>query len=160
MEDEKIVIISNVNSRVGVLLPEINFSRKWPGKGSKVIVDKATFEHMMYDTGARYMFETGMLYVEDMEIKQEVGLEPEGVKEPVNIIILDDKQRQRYMSVMPISEFVNNIKKLNFEELQNLADYAIEHELIGDLKKCEEIQKLIGKDIIAAIRLNKQDKEA
>jgi hypothetical protein len=115
---------------------------------------------MMYDAGTRYMFESGMLYTEDLEAKKLVGLEPEDAEEPVNIIILDDKQRNRYMSVMPINEFITNIKKLGYEELQNLADYAIEHELVGDLKKCEEIQKLIGKDIIAAIKLNKQDKEA
>ena len=38
------------------------------------------------------------------------------------------------MTVMPINEFIANIKKLSYEELQNLADYAIEHELVGDLK--------------------------
>lgn len=156
---DKIIIISNTNSRVGIDLPEIRFSRKWPVKGSKISVDKEIFEQMMYDAGTRYMFESGMLYTEDLEVKKLVGLEPEDVEEPVNIIILDDKQKNRYMSVMPINEFITNIKKLGYEELQNLADYAIEHELIGDLKKCDEIQKLIGKDIIAAIRLNKQDKE-
>jgi len=159
MEDKKIVIISNTNSRLGVLIPEMNFSRQWPAKGSKISVTKEDFDRMMYDPGARYMFETGMLYVEDMELKKEAGLEPEDAKEPTNIIILDDKQRQRYMAVMPINEFITNIKKLNYEELQNLADYAIQHELIGDLKKCDEIQKLIGKDIVAAIKLNKSDKE-
>lgn len=156
---DKIIIVSNTNSRVGVDLPEIRFSRKWPAKGSKITVDKEIFEQMMYDAGTRYMFESGMLYTEDLEVKKLVGLEPEDAKEPVNIIILDDKQKNRYMSAMPINEFITNIKKLGYEELQNLADYAIEHELIGDLKKCDEIQKLIGKDIIAAIRLNKQDKE-
>lgn len=156
---DKIIIVSNTNSRVGVNLPEIRFSRKWPAKGSKITVDKETFEQMMYDAGTRYMFESGMLYTEDLEVKKLVGLEPEDAKEPVNIIILDDKQKNRYMSAMPINEFITNIKKLGYEELQNLADYAIEHELVGDLKKCDEIQKLIGKDIIAAIRLNKQDKE-
>lgn len=156
---DKIIIVSNTNSRVGVNLPEIRFSRKWAAKGSKITVDKETFEQMMYDAGTRYMFESGMLYTEDLEVKKLVGLEPEDAEEPVNIIILDDKQKNRYMSVMPINEFITNIKKLGYEELQNLADYAIEHELIGDLKKCDEIQKLIGKDIIAAIRLNKQDKE-
>lgn len=156
---DTIIIVSNTNSRVGVDLPEIRFSRKWPAKGSKITVDKEIFEQMMYDAGTRYMFESGMLYTEDLEVKKLVGLEPEDAKEPVNIIILDDKQKNRYMSVMPINEFITNIKKLGYEELQNLADYAIEHELIGDLKKCDEIQKLIGKDIIAAIRLNKQDKE-
>jgi len=156
---DKIVIISNTNSRVGINLPEIRFSRKWPTKGSKVTVDKETFEQMMYDAGTRYMFESGMLYIEDLEVKKSVGLEPEDAKEPVNIIILDDKQRHRYMTVMPINEFIANIKKLSYEELQNLADYAIEHELVGDLKKCDEIKKLIGKDIIAAIKLNKLDKE-
>ena len=156
---DKIIVVSNTNSRVGVNLPEIRFSRKWPAKGSKITVDKETFEQMMYDAGTRYMFESGMLYTEDLGVKKLVGLEPEDAKEPVNIVILDDKQKNRYMSVMPINEFITNIKKLGYEELQNLADYAIEHELIGDLKKCDEIQKLIGKDIIAAIRLNKQDKE-
>lgn len=155
---EKVVIISNTN-HIGVNLPDIRFSRKWATKGAKIAVEKEIFEQMMYDPGTRYMFESGMLYIEDLEIKKEVGLEPEDATKPVNIIILDDKQRQRYMTVMPTEEFIASIKKLGYEELQNLADYAIEHELVGDLKKCDELQKLIGKDIIGAIRLNKLDKE-
>jgi hypothetical protein len=109
---DKIVIISNTNSRVGINLPEIRFSRKWPAKGSKVTVDKETFEQMMYDAGTRYMFESGMLYIEDLEAKKLVGLEPEDAKEPVNIIILDDKQKHRYMTVMPINEVMKNFRIL------------------------------------------------
>lgn len=156
---ENITIISNTNSRVGIELPDIRFSRTWPTKGSKVVVDMQVFEQMMYDPGSKYMFESGMLYTENLDAKKAVGLEPEDAKEPVNIIILDDKQRHRYMSVLPFNEFVANLKKLSYEEIQNLADYAIEKELVGDLKKCDEIQKAIGKDIVAAIRLNKKDKE-
>lgn len=156
---EKIIIISNSNSRVGIDLPEIRFSRQWASKGAKIAVEKDIFEQMMYDEGTRYMFETGILYTEDMEAKKEVGLEPEDATEPKNIIILTDAQRKRYMTVMPFAEFQTEVKKLGYEEVQNLADYAIQNELVGDLKKRDLIKELIGKDIVKAIDLNKQDKE-
>ena len=113
---------------------------------------------MMYDSGFKYMIDTGMLYIEDLEVKKELGLEPEDATEPVNIIVLSDNDMKRMMTAMPQFEFDAKLKTLNYEQMLALADFAIKNEL-GDFGKCDAIKKACGKDILTAIKLNREDKE-
>lgn len=155
---DKVKIVSQTRGPVSVRIPDIHFAREWPNKGSSVKVDKEALEEMMYDTGFKYMLDNGLLYIEDMEVKKELGLEPEDATEPVNIIVLSDNDMRRMMTAMPAFEFTNKLKTLNYEQLLNLADFAIKNEL-GDYQKCEAIKGACGKDILTAIRLNREDKE-
>lgn len=158
MEKERVKIISQHNGPVSVIVPELRFSREWMSKGATIPVERETLEELMYDPGFKYMIDTGMLYIEDMQVKKDLGIEPEDAEEPVNIIILTDKEKERMMTVLPFIEFKIKLKTLNYEQLQDLADFAIRHEL-SDFQKVEEIKKACGKDIINAIRLNREDKE-
>ena len=101
MEKEMVTVISTVNGVVGIYLPDLRFKKEWTRKGQKQKIDKELLQDIMYDPGSEYMFRTGMLYIEDMDIKKEIGLEPEEATEPVNIIVLDEKQLNRYLTVMP-----------------------------------------------------------
>lgn len=159
MEQEKVKVVSTVKSRLGVTVPEMRFSRQWLKKGSAVMIEKNTLEELMYDSGFKYMIDTGMLYIEDMEVKKDLGLEPEDAKVPVNIIVLSDKEMRHYMVTMPIAEFKEKVDELKYEQLQTLVDFAIEHRL-GDIDKSNYIKQLCGKDIVRAIQLNDLDKEA
>lgn len=159
MEQEKVKVVSTVKSRLGVTVPEMRFSRQWLKKGSAVMIEKNTLEELMYDSGFKYMIDTGMLYIEDMEVKKDLGLEPEDAKVPVNIIVLSDKEMRHYMVTMPIAEFKEKVTELKYEQLQTLVDFAIEHRL-GDIDKSNYIKQLCGKDIVRAIQLNDLDKEA
>lgn len=155
---EKVKITSQTRGLVSVRIPDLRFSRQWPDRGASVMVDKEMLEEMMFDRGFRYMIENGLLYIEDMEVKKELGIEPEDAEEPVNIVPLTEKEMKRMMTVMPFVEFNAKLKTLNYEQLQALADYAILNEL-GDFQKCDAVKKACGKDILTAIRLNREDKE-
>lgn len=155
---EKIKVVSKHQGPISVNIPDLHFRREWPNKGATVSIDKETLEEMLYDNGFKYMIDTGMLYIEDMEVKKEFGLEPEDATEPVNIIVLSDNDMKRMMTAMPQFEFEAKIKTLNYEQMLALADYAIKNEL-GDYNKCDVIKKACGKDILTAIRLNREDKE-
>ena len=76
----------------------------------------------------------------------------------VILIALDDKQRERYLRVLPMHEFRQKVKELPQEQLMELANYAIENE-IADFDKSELLLKLTDIDIISAIKLNRADKE-
>lgn len=158
MEKERVKIISQHNGPVSVIVPELRFSREWMSKGATIPVEKETLEELMYNPGFKYMIDTGMLYIEDMQVKKDLGIEPEDADEPVNIIVLTDKEKERMMTVLPFIEFRAKLKTLNYEQIQDLADFAIKHEL-SDFQKTEEIKKVCGRDIINAIRLNREDKE-
>ena len=111
----------------------------------------------MYNPGVEALFSQGVLGIEDMEVKKALGLEPEDAEEPVNIITLNDAQRKRYLTVMPLPEFKENLKKLSIDQVRELAQYAIEHEIM-DYDKSEAVLKRAGVDIIGTIQLNKADK--
>lgn len=155
---EKIRVISKHQGPVSVNISDLRFKREWPNKGASVLIERETLEEMMYDSGFKYMIDTGMLYIEDLEVKKELGLEPEDATEPVNIIILSDNDMKRMMTAMPQFEFDAKLKTLNYEQMLALADFAIKNEL-GDFGKCDAIKKACGKDILTAIRLNREDKE-
>nr|DAX21258.1 MAG TPA: hypothetical protein [Caudoviricetes sp.] len=155
---EKIRVISKHQGPISVNIPDLRFKREWPNKGASVLIERETLEEMMYDSGFKYMIDTGMLYIEDLEVKKELGLEPEDATEPVNIIVLSDNDMKRMMTAMPQFEFDAKLKTLNYEQMLALADFAIKNEL-GDFGKCDAIKKACGKDILTAIRLNREDKE-
>lgn len=155
---EKIRVISKHQGPVSVNIPDLRFKREWSNKGSSIPIERETLEEMMYDNGFKYMIDTGMLYIEDLEVKKELGLEPEDATEPVNIIVLSDNDMKRMMTAMPQFEFDAKLKTLNYEQMLALADFAIKNEL-GDFGKCDAIKKACGKDILTAIKLNREDKE-
>ena len=155
---EKIRVISKHQGRISQKNSDQRFKREWPNTGASVLIEKETLEEMLYDSGFKYMIDTGMLYIEDLEVKKELGLEPEDATEPVNIIVLNDNDMKRMMTAMPQFEFDAKLKTLNYEQMLALADFAIKNEL-GDFGKCDAIKKACGKDILTAIKLNREDKE-
>lgn len=67
---EKIKVISKHQGSISVNIPDLRFKREWPNKGASVPIEKETLEEMMYDSGFKYMIDTGMLYIEDLEVKR------------------------------------------------------------------------------------------
>ncbi len=158
MENKKINVRSTVDSTVGIDDPQLRFSRTWDRKGTVRQIEFDTLRELSYNVGVWNMLRTGILYIEDMEAKIALGLESEDAKEPTNVIVLTDAQKKRYMTVAPISELKAICAKLSRDELNNLADYCIENEIV-DLDRCEYIKKLTGRDIYKTVQLNRQDKE-
>jgi len=158
METEKVIVKNMANAPVTIMSRALNFYRELPNEGMETTIDKDVFEQLMFEPGIRYMIDSGILYIEDMKMKQELGIEPEEVSEPVNIIVLNDKQRRQYMVNLSLSEFKKKVDKLGHEQIEQLADYAIDNKLV-DFDKCEYLKEKCGRDVITAIRLNKQNME-
>lgn len=158
MDNKKVYVVSTVNGTVGISLPEYGFRKDWTKKGQKVAIDKELLENIMFDPGTEYMFRTGMLYIEDMEVKKELGLEPEDATEPENIIVLSDTEMKRYLTVLPLHEFKEKLANLSIEQKKNMVDYAVENEIIN-LEKCELLKEATGLNIVRMIELNRQNKE-
>ena len=156
---QRMVKVQNmVNKTVSIKKPEYGINRRWTQKGQIIPLPYEAVEQMLWDNGVRVMIDRGILYIPDMKDKIDLGLEPEDATEPVNIIVLSDNDMKRMMTAMPQFEFEAKIKTLNYEQMLALADYAIKNEL-GDYNKCDVIKKACGKDILTAIRLNREDKE-
>lgn len=156
---EKVKIKSMVNNKVSVVVPELRFSRSWNAAGSIVSVDKELLEELMNDIGFYNMLNMGILYIEDMETKKELGLEPEEATEPTNIIVLNDKDKRFYLTTLSVPGFKEKIKKLSSTQLNELCDFAIDNKIV-DMEKCELLKEACGRDVIKAITLKKQNEEA
>ena len=156
--ENKVKVKSLVSSRVILSVPDLRLKRVWEKKGAIKVIPFDQLEEAMYSPGVEDLFIDGVLGIDDMEVKIALNLEPEGATEPVNIIALDDKQRERYLKVMPLHEFREEVKKLPKDQLMELAQYAIDNE-ITNYDKSEILLKLTDIDIMSAIKLNRDDKE-
>ena len=157
--ENKVKIVSLVSGRVVLSVPELRLKRVWDKKGAVKIIPFDQLQEALYEPGVTELFEGGCLGIDDMEQKIALGLEPEGAEEPVNIITIDDAQRKRYLTVLPCVEFKEKIKELPHEQIEELANFAIENE-IADFEKSEVLRQYTGKDIIGAIKLNRDDRAA
>lgn len=155
MEDEKIKITNTADHRVGVNVPELRFNRKWASKGSSVKISRSIVEELLYDPGFRYMIDNGILYIEDLATKKELELEPEDVKAPKNIIVLTDGQKKNYLTTMSLKAFKEKVETLSDEQVNALADFAIEHNYL-DVDKNKILKQRTGKDILQAVRLKEE----
>lgn len=153
----KVTITNMVNAQVGINLPDIHFKHTWEKRGDKFTVSHEIFEAMMYNNGARNIFAEGILYTEDMEVKKEFGLEPEDAEEPVNIIVLNEAQMKRYLTVMPFRDFKENLEKVSQEQLLLLVQYAIDNKIMADIEKINYLRDKTGISILKAIEENQRD---
>ena len=157
--NNKVTVISNSKSIVSIFVPELKLKRTWNKKGAKVTIDKDVLEEAMYDPGVEYMFKTCILYINEMEDKIALGLEPEGATKPENIIILTDDEKKEWMSSKKQAwELKAMLEKLSYEGKKDFCDFVIENELI-DGKKATAIKEVCGVDIIRSIQM-KQSNEA
>lgn len=156
--ENKVKVTNLISSRVNISIPESSVRYIWEKKGAVRTIPLEKLEEIIYNPGVEALFSQGILGIEDMDVKKRLGLEPEDAEEPVNIITLNDTQRKRYLTVMPLHEFKENIKKLPMDQIRELAQYAIENEIMN-FDKAEVIKKMVGTDIIATIQLNKADQE-
>lgn len=155
MEDRNIIIKSDITGRVNLFDPQTRMDITWERKGAKRSVSLAKLREAIWSTGVANLFIDGALVIDEKDafkIAQDLGLEDSYATEPTNLIILNDAQRQRLMTTAPMSEFKETFETLNYEQRQNLADYAIQNKLIN-FDKCEYIKTAIGTDIIQAIKL-------
>lgn len=156
--NDKVIVKSMSTGKIVIDLPDLRFKREWPKKYSKVSVDAEVLKEALYDPGVEYMINNGLLFIEDMDFKKEVGLEPEDAKEPVNIVPLDEKLMQRILKLMPISQVGEELKKLNVEQRRMLVTYAIENEMIS-MDRVDIIKEICGVDLLKAISLKKANEE-
>lgn len=158
MENRQVMITNTIKSRVGINIPDLLLKRVWEKKGVKKPIEFNILQQAFYDPSVEYLFREGILYIDDMDVKIALGLEEEGAETP-SIVILNDSDLRRYLTAMPLFDFKQKIQTLGREQIQALVDYAIENELTP-YDKCEILKEITQTDIIRAVQLNRDNKEA
>ena len=159
MNEEMVMVKSMTKGIVGFNLPDLRLRKEWPKKGARLPVSKAVLREAIYNPGVEYMFKNGILFIEDMDFKKELGLEPEDATEPKNVIELDDKKMARYISLMPVSELKKELSRLSSNQKKDLVDYAVEHHTELKMDRVSVIDEVCNTNLLKAIELKKQAEE-
>ena len=150
--NEKVMVTSMVGGTISASSLE---HRVWNKKGQKLPVSKDVLREAIYEPGVEYMFKKGILYIEDMAFKIELGLESEGTTTPTEILPVDDKYLNRVLKLMPISEMKAAIDKMSVVQKQELVDYASKQNDI-QLDRLAIVSEKCKVDILKTIELNRQ----
>lgn len=143
-----------VNKTIGLNKPEYGVKRKWTKKGQIIPLPFDTVQQMIYDEGFSKMLERGYLYIDSMQDKIDLGLEPYGATEPENIKVLTDDKIKDMLIKYPITTFKGELKKYNDAQINALVNYAIANEVL-DAEKCSLLKDITGIDILKAVALNR-----
>ena len=161
MENKQITLVSTIDAYVGIDVPDLHLKRLWERKGAKKTIPLDVLREAFYDPSVEYLLRQGILYIDDLDVKIDLGLEDESAREPgakLNVVVLKDDEINRLLTVVPIYEFKNKIKELPKEQVQNIVDYAVMHE-ITNFEKCEFLKELTGFDVLRTVQLNHEAKE-
>lgn len=151
--NDKVIVTSMVGGNIGITLPHIRFTKTWPKKGTKLSIEKDILREAIYEPGVEYLFKKGILYIDDLAFKIELGLEPEGVETPT-VIAMDEKYMTRVLKLMPIPEMRKCIKEMNDIQKQEFVEFASSQNDIS-LDRISAIKELTGFDVLKIIELKK-----
>lgn len=151
MENRMVEFRNMVNGRVVVNKPTYGIRREWVKRNQKVKLPYDIVEQLLFDTGFKNMIDSGILYIDDMQTKIDLGLESVDATEPENIIVLDEKQMIDLMTTIPLTVFKKKVSELSRVQVDNLISFAIEKDLTN-ADKCKYLKELTGgKDVLSAI---------
>lgn len=153
--NDKVMVTSMVGGTISAASLE---HRVWNKKGQKLPVSKDVLREAIYEPGIEYMFKKGILYIDDMELKIELGLEAPGATTPTEILPVDDKYLNRVLKLMPVSEMKAAIDKMSIVQKQELVDYASKQNDI-QLDRLAIVSDKCKVDILKTIELNRQKGE-
>lgn len=149
MENNMIMVASASDYTVVVNVPDIPLHRTWKKRGAKYPVDRKLLLQAYYDPSVEYLFTQGILTTNDVDFLKEVGLmEEDGT---ANVTILTDALMARLIKTMPIAEVKKELAKLSRTQLEELADYAIEHYTNLQMDRIDLLSKATGKNIMKAV---------
>lgn len=144
-----------VNKTVVVKIPEYGINRKWTAKGQVIPIPYTLMEQLLWHNGFRQMINRGILYIDSLQDKIDLGIEPEGTTKPVNIIVLTDEEIKNYINEMPYDDFERKVQELSKTQVDNIINYILTNEVI-DVSKCTFLKKLTGTDTMEIIHQRKE----
>lgn len=149
-------IKSTVKALVSINVPTLNLRRSWPKKGAIQKIPFDVLEQAYFEPGVEYLFKTGVLYIEDMEVKRALGLEDPEAEAPTAIIDLTDDYMKKLLTATPLKDFREEVEKLSHEQIKELVQFAVE---IGvtDYHRCKLLQEKTGFDVMKAAIAHKEE---
>lgn len=156
--NDKVSVMSLVGHRVVLILPHLRFKKVWTKKGAKFMIEKDILREAIYDAGVEKLFTSGVLYIEDMDFKIELGLEAEGTTKPTQIIPVDEKYLNRILKLMPVQEMKQAIGAMTEEQKRELVRFAVDQK-DAQMDRLSIVKELTGSDVFKMIEIKRQMEE-
>ena len=158
MDNNMIMVTSASDFTLVVNVPEIPLHKTWKKRGAKYPIDRKVLLQAYYNPAVETLFREGMLTTNDVEFLKEVGLIEEDGTE--NVVVLTDVLLNRLVKLMPIAEVKIELTKLSHTQLEELANYAIEHYTDLQMDRIDLFSKVTGKNLMKAIDHYRKAQEA
>lgn len=159
MEQRLVTLKSGVPGTVSVVYPQYGVNRRWMKMGQPMQIPFETVQQCLWENGFDRMIRSGILYIESMQDKKDLGLEPSDAEAPVNIITFTEKELEELLTSVPFKTFKERVLSAPKLQVDNLIDYAINHDKI-DMEKVNFLKELTSRDILKAISSKREDEEA
>lgn len=152
-ENRKVAVKSMVNYKVGLNIPELRFSREFSRENEVKHIDFDTLLEGLNLLGVQTLFDEGILYVVEEQDRIDLGLQESPGEEKFQI--LNRGQILKLLRLDTLEKFENTLEKLPKEQINRIADIAIE-EKFTDYEKCKLIKKYCDIDVIEIVRNNEE----
>lgn len=149
-DGRKVTVKSMVNYSVGLNIPDLRFKRDFTKEGETKTIDFDTLFEGVTSLGVRTLFDEGILYIDNKQDRIDLGLEEEE-GQPERFRILNRGQILKLLKVDPISKLQETLETLPREQINRIAEVAIE-EKFTDFEKCNVIKKFCGIDVISSVQ--------
>lgn len=158
MENNFVMVKSASDWTLVINVPHLNLRRVWTKRGQQFPIDRSSLIQAYYDPSVEALFKDGSLIVNDVEFLREVGLLDETTQKSV-VYELTDAMKARMIKVMPLVEVKKELEKMSYAQVQELADYAVEHYTDLMMDRIDLLSKASGKRIMEAIKNYKAAQE-
>lgn len=156
--ERMVKLVSMDSGTVCLYEPAYNVNRIFKGRGTTQVLPFEVVSQMLNTDGFRSMIDMGILYIESMEDKIDLGLEEPGTTEPTNIKVLTDAQKATLLKADTVDEFIKHLEGYTTEQVLTLVDYAVDNK-ITNIEKANILKELTGKDIISIIAKRRAEEE-
>lgn len=155
----KVIFQSMCASTLVVHEPAFSVHVEFPGRGSVQAIPMETVRQLLWRQGFKNMITSGLLYINDMEDKIELGLEDPDTKVPTKIKVFTPEQILTLLKVKSYDEFVKEVESAPIEQANAIVDYAVEHSIL-DAQKIEFLKKVTNRDVIQLLNRKRMNEEA
>ena len=154
---DMIKVRSASDATIVINSPETMMVKTWNKKNAFHFIARDVLLQSYYNSSLEYLVSKGLLVIEDKEFLKEIGLLVEGM-DPI-VIELTEELIKKCISTMPLWELQKTLEKLSNHQIDDLVQYAIEHNTELKMDRIELLSKASHKNILKAIELYRAAQE-
>ena len=153
---DMIKVRSASDATVVVSSPSTMMNKTWNKRNSFHLVPRDVLLQTYYNSCLERLVTKGILVIDDKDFLREVGL----LEDETPIVMeLTEAIMKKAISAMPLWEFEQTLGKLSNHQINDLANYAVQHYAELKMDRIEILGKASGKNILKAIELYKASQE-